>query len=435
MKFVFADSLDFVDPRYDFIEDRSPPDREYYWDDQYPHELLKKAPYDGILVSRAIVGSSSVGGKYTDSQAMRFRRVGAREFLRFPEEKFPNSIVMGDCGAFSYHKQFEPPYSVTDMVEFYADGKFTHGCSIDHIIFDFFDFDAEQEETYVLTGSDEYVENKRRLDITLGNADAFFVESQKISNNFTPVGVVQGWSPLSMADAANKLVDMGYTYLAIGGMASLKTYQIQKVLKAIRSTIGDSISIHVLGFAKADDIQDFVEHNITSFDTTSPLIRAFKDGRNNYYLPGEGGKLKYYSAVRVPQALDNNKLKNLVREGVYSQEDLQKRERNALDCLRAYDRSEVDLHQAWAAVMDYSAPILIGRDAGHSDKEKKCLYELGERMRRTLSQMPWKSCSCEICKNLGIEVIVFRSSNRNKRRGFHNLYVYGNHTHTLRGSD
>ena len=56
MKFIFADSLDYVDPRYDFSTDRSPPDREPYWDDVFPHELLGYAPYDGLLVSRAIVG-------------------------------------------------------------------------------------------------------------------------------------------------------------------------------------------------------------------------------------------------------------------------------------------------------------------------------------------------------------------------------------------
>ena len=87
MKFLYADSLDYVDPRYDFMTDRSPADREAHWDDVYPHEILGYAPYDGLLVSHAIVMS----GKYTLPQAMRFRLVGAREFLRFPEKKYPGS--------------------------------------------------------------------------------------------------------------------------------------------------------------------------------------------------------------------------------------------------------------------------------------------------------------------------------------------------------
>ena len=32
--------MDFVDPNYDFIKDKSSPEREPYWDDQYPHEIL-----------------------------------------------------------------------------------------------------------------------------------------------------------------------------------------------------------------------------------------------------------------------------------------------------------------------------------------------------------------------------------------------------------
>jgi len=56
VKFIFADSLDLVDPGYDFLADRMHPGRRPYWDDQYPHELFGYAPYDGILVSRGIVG-------------------------------------------------------------------------------------------------------------------------------------------------------------------------------------------------------------------------------------------------------------------------------------------------------------------------------------------------------------------------------------------
>ena len=44
MKFVFADSQDFVDPNFDFILDRMNPDRELYWDDKYPTSLWVKLP-------------------------------------------------------------------------------------------------------------------------------------------------------------------------------------------------------------------------------------------------------------------------------------------------------------------------------------------------------------------------------------------------------
>jgi hypothetical protein len=48
-------------------------------------------------------------------------------------------------------------------------------------------------------------------------------------------------------------------------------------------------------------------------------------------------------------------------------------------------------------------------------------------VQRTLERQPWKDCECDVCRSIGVEVIIFRSSNRNKRRGFHNLSVYHRH--------
>ena len=231
MKFIYADSLDFVDPRYDFLTDRSPNGREAYWDDLYPHEILGYAPYDGLLVSHAIV----MNGKYSLSQAMRFRLVGAREFLRLPEEKFPGSWIFGDCGAFSYHDQVEPPYSVDDMIEFYGECGFTHGCSVDHVIFEF------DEKARDLNGGTP--EARRRFEITLENAQKFLRAAKPLGNRFTPVGVIQGWSPDSMAVAAEKLQAMGYEYLAVGGMVPLKSPQIHACLDAIRSKTRPDIGL------------------------------------------------------------------------------------------------------------------------------------------------------------------------------------------------
>ncbi|MDG6219782.1 MAG: hypothetical protein QCI00_10170, partial [Candidatus Thermoplasmatota archaeon] len=41
--------------------------------------------------------------------------------------------------------------------------------------------------------------------------------------------------------------------------------------------------------------------------------------------------------------------------------------------------------------------------------------------RRTLEEKPWERCNCPICQGIGIEVVIFRGNNRNRRRGFHNL--------------
>ncbi|MFL4469003.1 tRNA-guanine transglycosylase DpdA [Tateyamaria armeniaca] len=422
MKFIFADSLDYVDPRYDFLTDRSPSTREPYWDDSYPHEYLGYAPYDGVLVSRAIVGGYQGGGKYSESQAMRFRRVGAREFLRLREKDFPGSLMFGDCGAFTYHKLEYPPYTAEEMVDFYGDGQFTHGCSIDHVIFDY-----DEDSDDASTENSQLEENRRRFEITSVNAEEFLKKSKRLGNSFTPMGVVQGWSPASMAEAALRLKKMGYRYIAVGGMVPLRAPQIKKALEAIRAAIGNDIGMHILGFAKAEEIASFSHLNITSFDTTSPLIRAFKDSNRNYYALRPEGGLEYFSAIRVPQAIENNGLKNLAKQGAYSQEDLQSRERRALENLRAYDRGEVKVVDALEAVMDYTAPLAVGRDDDHTPNEARKLKGLKERYQRTLVERPWKACRCRACAEAGIDVIIFRASNRNKRRGIHNLQAYRKH--------
>jgi hypothetical protein len=422
MKFIYADSLDFVDPNYDFLTDRSPATREAYWDDLYPHEILGYSPYDGLLVSHAIV----VGGKYTLAQAMRFRLVGAREFLRYPEEKYPGSWMLGDSGAFSYRNLAEPPYSVDDMLEFYEQAGFTHGCSVDHVIFEF------DEKARGINGGTE--EAKRRFDITLENADKFIRAAKWLGNRFTPMGVIQGWSPDSMGIAANKLESMGYRYLAVGGMAVLKSPQIHACLQAIREKISNNVALHILGFAKADDISEFARHSITSFDSTSPLLRAFKDDKINYYLPGSNGQLRYYMAIRIPQALENNTLKRLVKFGRITQEKLIELERNALSSVRAYDRNEVGIEPTLDATTKYAEILLTEPNPDARPVSEAKLKDLRQRYRKTLEDRPWKHCNCAICSKISVEVAIFRSSNRNKRRGIHNLHVYHNHIKTSEGT-
>jgi hypothetical protein len=416
MKFIYADSLDYVDPGYDFVAERNSPGRRAYWDDLYPHELMDQLPYHGVLVSRAIVGDGATGGgKYTPPQAQRFRREGARAFLRLDTPHFAHMPIFGDCGAFAYHREEIPPYTPEDMVAFYEDAGFTHGCSVDHIIFDF-----DPNPTSSLKGGSP--EAHRRFEITLTNAEAFLAAAKSLSNHFTPLGVIQGWSPGSMAEAAKRLCRMGYHYLAVGGTVPLKTQQIKACLQAIRDAIPATVNLHILGFAKADDIAAFRSFRITSFDTTSPLLRAFKDSKSNYYLRRPDGRLDYYTAIRVPQAIENPKLQRLAKRGARRQEDLLALERHTLSMLRSYDRGDVDLEEALDATMAYGTPAMLEDEEGLASPTRTAA--LRARYGRTLRERPWKRCSCAICRQTSIEVVLFRASNRNKRRGIHNLGVF-----------
>ncbi|MCO6440220.1 MAG: hypothetical protein J5I81_03850 [Nitrococcus mobilis] len=418
MKFIFADSLDYVDPNYDFINDENAPGRKPYWDDVYPHELHNRLPYDGVLVSRTTVGDHVIKGKYTESQAMRFRRVGARRFLRLEDPRFQDIPIFGDCGAFSYASLEHPPYTPEDTVAFYEEAGFTHGFSVDHIVFDF-----ERHSVAGLAGGTP--EAHRRFDLTLELAESFLLEHRRHHATFQPIGVVQGWSPGSMAEAARRLVHMGYRYIAVGGLAPLNTKSIHLALGAVMNVVGryPNVSLHLLGFAKADQLSEFAPYRIDSFDTSSPLIRAFKDGSRNYYFLNAHGEMEYYSAVRVPQVHENLVLQRQVRSGRRRLEHLLELETDALTSVRAYASREMSLSPTLEAVLRYIEPLLDGSNSSRATVDAK-LTKARVQYQRTLEARQWERCECNVCRQAGVETILFRSSNRNKRRGIHNLYVF-----------
>lgn len=430
MKFLYSDTQDYVDPSYDFINDRHAPEREKYWSDAYAHEVMDPAPYDGLLVAMSAVrqaeGVPSSKVRYSTREEQRMLRDGARKFLRFDGPKFRDSMLMGDCGAFAYADLPRPAFSPAEVVEFYLDAGFTHGVSPDHII-----FDCDPENPPLCSMPEEV---RFRYDVTLENAEQFLRLSRQEGSSFEPMGAVQGWSPESMGDAAASLEQMGFRYLAVGGLVPLKPEAIKAVLTSIRSKISPETRLHLLGFAKADHIHEFTEFGIASFDSTSPLIRAFKDNKANYYIPAPGGGLDYYAAIRIPQAIENARLVQGVKRGLFSAEELSAKEGRALESLRAYDREELPIQATLEAVLDYHQFLIRGSLDLNTKQQDKELEKVRENSLRTLSERPWKRCKCDICSSIGVEVIIFRSSNRNKRRGFHNLGVYHRHVQSIRGN-
>ena len=422
MKFIYADSLDYVDPGYNFEKDEFSAGRQPYWDDVFAHELLATPPYDGLLVSRALLGGAGVSGKYSEAQSMRFVREGARRFLRLDREEFKGLLIFGDCGSFSYRNLLEPPYHPSEMIEFYDTAQFTHGCSIDHIIFDFVN-DGTPTETA-----------KARFDLTLSLASEFLRECKSQDVQFTPIGVVQGWSPASMANASKALTRMGYRYLAVGGLVPLGMRAIRNAVSSVYDAVRGipNIRIHLLGFAKAHHIEELKRYAVASFDSTSPLIRAFKDNARNYWQISPAGTLEYFSAIRVPQADRNVRLMNRIKRGEVSQESLMELERQALQTLRYYDQFGKNLQETVEAVIQYSRHFLESPSMQAELLDRK-LDGLRRAYVRTLTAMPWKKCFCDVCQQCSIEVVIFRASNRNKRRGIHNLHAFHKYIGQIEG--
>ncbi|MFI7208085.1 tRNA-guanine transglycosylase DpdA [Micromonospora aurantiaca (nom. illeg.)] len=399
MKFFFPDSQDQVDPGFDFVTEERDPFRVRQRDDLYAHEALTQAPFDGLLVSKAIVDGRAGGGtgKYTGAQRHRLYREGADTFFRLDRGHIPLEI-MGDCGAFSYVGEEHPPYTVDEVIDFYDGCGFHYGIAVDHVIF--------QYEPQTSRDDERAAEWLRRQQITLSLAEEFWQRCRARRVGFTPLGVAQGWSPQSYADAVASLQRIGYQRIAVGGMVPLKTPEILACLAAIDRVRKPSTQLHLLGISRCEDVPTFAAHGVTSFDSTAPFRQAFKDDRDNYYTPE-----RTYVALRVPQVDGNAKLKARIRAGEISQSHAIELERTALARLRQYDAGEIDVEPVVQALADYSAVW-----DGKADRSSQ--------YRTTLVDRPWQQCSCDLCKAIGIEIVIFRGTERNKRRGFHNLYVF-----------
>ncbi len=413
MKFFFPDSHDLIDPGFDFDTETRADFRIRQRDDLYAHEVHDAPPYDGMLISKAMV--DGIGGgqmRYSLAQRHRLLRVGARDFFRLekvdPEKKLR---TLGDCGAFSYAKEDVPPYTVDEVIDFHVECGFDIGVSIDHVIFA---YDPSMDD--LLEGLDHPLleECRRRQEITLTLAADFIQRHRDRRCHFEPMGAAQGWSPRSYADSVAQMQRMGYEYIGLGGMVPLKTPEILACLRAIDEVRNPSTRLHLFGITRCAHIEEFAKYGVASFDSTSPLRQAFKDEKDNYHTLGAA-----YTAVRIPQVEGNVQLRKRIVAGRVDQQEALRQEQKCLRLVKAYDRDEVALPEALDALRAYEMLCDGGKDRT-------------EQYRRTLEARPWKDCPCAICRDLGVHVVLFRGAERNRRRGFHNVYVLYDRLNRLR---
>ncbi|MCG6157723.1 tRNA-guanine transglycosylase DpdA [Rubinisphaera margarita] len=408
MKFFFPDSQDLVDPSFDFDTEKRKETRIRQRDDLYAHEVFEKPPYDGMLVSMAIVhGTGGSTGRYTLGQQRRFSVEGAREFLRLPK----GLELIGDCGAFTYVKEPVPPVSVEQVARFYEDSGFDYGASVDHIILE---YDPQWDRP--LPGTKPVPEDcVRRQELTIQLARDFQKLCRQQKVRFEPIGIAQGWSPKSYSKAVSALQKMGYKYIALGGLVPLKSTEILQVLEEVSPKLRPSTGLHLFGVTRLDYVKEFARHSVISFDSTSPLTQAFKEDRENYYGPE-----RKYPAIRVPQVDINQKLKNRILSGEVSQAEAFRLERECLEALRDFDRRSFRRLELIEVLNEYQQ--LYGSTRNYSAD-----YEI------LLKDRPWKECPCAVCRKLGINVVIFRGAERNRRRGFHNVYVTYKRLKHIRG--
>jgi hypothetical protein len=380
LRYFIPEWDDLVDPDFDFATDTHSGGTGDWGNEVYAHQMYPEPNYDGILVSRAVAQKS----KKKDA---RINKMGVHRFLRVPR----NFSIMGDCGAFDYIEQKEPPYATDDVIDYYSRLDFDYGVSVDHLIVPAF-----------------YAVKQFRYELTIHNAEAFLKEHRKRGLAWEPIGAVQGWDPDSYARAAAAYVKMGYSYLGLGGLVRCSTKEIIEVLKAVRPVLNAGVNVHLFGIARPEALPTFARLGVTSVDSASHLRRAWLVAHDNYFtLDGTS-----YSAIRIPAVGKSFRTKRMITEGKANEAELLRLERKALDAVTAVDQGQMQVADAVRVIEAYDH--LIGEDRDW----------MGEQYRRTLEEKPWKKCHCDICRACGVQVMIFRGNNRNRRRGFHNTYVF-----------
>jgi hypothetical protein len=405
IKYFLPDWEDRLDPYYDFGTDSfSPSHKENpITNDVHAHDLLTPPPYDGILFSLANFVQKKSLPDLKNPKIRGFSDI--KQYL-----KLNGTLqVMGDCGAFSYINEDVPPqpfFSVENVANFYNMLNFDYGVSVDHIVTDAVQKKVAGGKIKISLSKED---KEKRIKITLNNAQKFLKYHQKQKFDFKPIGVAQGLDSKSYKKSVVKLIDYGYEYIALGGLVQKDTPAILDILNRIES-VTENIDIHLFGISRPEAMTRFKEFGVTSFDSASYFRKAFLESDKNYFTKSG----KWYSALRVPYS--NNKILNENAKNCgFSQNDLEEMEKNALKSLIKYDHGLLTLDGTLKSLLKYDK-ILIRR------QEK--IEKIQERYRATLEDKPWKECGCEICKKLGIHVVIFRGTNRNKRRGFHNVWTF-----------
>ncbi len=371
---------DLVDRDFDFATDTHSGGSGNWTNEVYAHQIYPEPNYDGILISKVVAEKSK-------SKKERINRLGVHRSLRVPRE-FP---IMGDCGAFGYINEEVPPYTTDEILDYYTRLDFDFGVSIDHLI-------VSATESA----------KKARYDLTIENAAEFLKQHRKAKLPWTPIGAIQGWDPKSYAAAAKKYVAMGYKYIGIGGLVRTPTREILEMLQQVHQVVPADVKIHLFGLARIASMAAFADLGVRSVDSASLLRRAWM-GTGQNYLTMDG---VFFTAIRIPEAGKSFRAKRMVSEGRASGSTVERLEARCMQAMVRFDQDKVQVDEVLDVLEEYDHLITPERTPTR------------ELLRETLEARPWRDCGCEICKKDGIQVLIFRGNNRNRRRGFHNTYVF-----------
>jgi len=398
--YFLPDWDDFLDADFDFKKDRFSTERRADRNELHMIQLLQPTRIcDGVLVSLAQhLGTKGLLRRVPLADPHLMRPQSVKEHFGLAEDQW----AFGDCGAFSYVNEDEPAISVEEAVAVYELYEFDLGASVDHIPLREIVVDGKKKR---LTSS----ERERRVKLTLKNAEAFIDLWKKRRCSFIPVGVIQGIEAQDYGKQLPKYIEMGYRHIALGGLVPRSDAEISEVVSSIDSALRSEKSrpwIHLLGVFRPKIQPKFREAGINSFDSATYFRKAWLRSDQNYL--GVDGK--WYGAIRVPPTHDARTMERLRKSGKRIS-TIQQKEKEALAALRGFAKGRISEDDCLDAVLNYDKLLNRGDLSG---KYLRAQY------RNTLHDQPWKKCKCAVCRDIGIDVVIFRGCNRNKRRGAHN---------------
>lgn len=397
--YFLPDWDDFVDAEFDFSRDRFSSTNRALRNEVHCSQLVDGLS-DGILVSLA----QSTTGK----GLLRSLKASSPDSLapKSVKDHFGLSArqwAFGDCGAFSYVNEEEPTISIQQAVATYELFGFDLGASIDHI----------PVESIVRHGKRVRLSSKQRqarLRLTRENADAFLAEWRRRECRFQPVGVVQGITAEDYAEAIHEYDEMGYRLIALGGLVPRSDQDIRAIVTAVRGAmerLRERPWLHLMGVYRPNLQPVFRTLKVDSFDSATYFRKAWLRSEQNY-LAANG---QWYAAIRVPPSRDPRTGKRLEASG-RSEKEIRQLEKEALRALREYASGRIKrVDTCLKRVLAYDGLLY------RAEAER---VSLADRYRRTLEDRPWEKCKCDICQSIGINALIFRGLNRNKRRGAHN---------------
>jgi hypothetical protein len=376
----------------------------------YAHEVFgpEDTPYDGMLVSLAQIYTGK--GTLSRLDAETADRTDLRKAMKIPKRL----LLFGDCGAFSYVVQDKPPFSPEQAAHLYHRFGFDVGASVDHI--PLIEIVVEDDKGKLIRQVLTEEERRGRMHLTARNAEAFLGAHRKHRHKFIPIGVIQGLDTKSYVRYVHAYIDMGYQHIALGGLVPKPDSEIMDICCAVRDAIQtrtrtekENVWLHLFGILRPKIQSTFRLLGVSSFDSASYLRKAWLRSDQNY-LAGDGRR--WYSAIRVPIS-SSKRLREAAEEKKISEEDLRAMEERCLVALNNFDGTDAAHQEVVEAVNDYG-PLLERRGEDNHFFEKH---------NAVLTDRPWEKCRCPVCRALGIDVVVFRGTGRNKRRGFHNTWV------------